>query len=83
MSENPDCGVCGMPYHRYADNDPEHKHSYTACINAMRGRIEQLSGHECCAQIAEIRRYADEMRYSDEFVGQTVRTALQSMRAHR
>lgn len=40
------CGVCGMPYHRFADNDPEHDHSYTACINALQAEIERLTAEQ-------------------------------------
>lgn len=39
-SAKPSCTICDAGYHRYGTTDPEHEHSYTACINQLRGRIE-------------------------------------------
>jgi hypothetical protein len=36
------CGLCGEPYHRYCDHDPEHKWDGVACINSLLGHIAVL-----------------------------------------
>lgn len=41
-SAKPSCTICDAGYHRYGTTDPEHEHSYTACINQLRGQQERL-----------------------------------------
>lgn len=36
------CSRCGLPYHRYSPEDPEHAPDEYGCINSLRARIEQL-----------------------------------------
>ncbi len=33
--------TCGMPGHRYGSTDTEHEPSYTACINSLRGHLDE------------------------------------------
>jgi len=39
---NHPCAACGQPYHRYSTADPEHEWNPIACINSLRGRIDDL-----------------------------------------
>lgn len=34
------CGICGEPYHRFCDHDPEHEWEPIACINSPRHHLE-------------------------------------------
>ncbi|MHB1524899.1 MAG: hypothetical protein ACYCZN_01240 [Candidatus Dormibacteria bacterium] len=36
------CGMCGEPYHRFCDHDPEHEWDAIACINSLREHVERL-----------------------------------------
>ena len=52
------CGMCGEPYHRFCDHDPEHEWNAIACINSLREHIERLE-----------KGVADEPRRGDEAHG--------------
>jgi hypothetical protein len=34
------CAGCGLPAHRYGTNDPDHDYDPMACVNSLRGLIE-------------------------------------------
>lgn len=36
------CEMCGLPYHRYCDHDPEHDWAPVSCINGLRAEVERL-----------------------------------------
>lgn len=36
------CPICGMPYHRYSPNDPEHEFNAMGCVNELRPEVVRL-----------------------------------------
>lgn len=46
------CGGCGLPGHRFGTTDPSHDYSATACVNSLRGKVEELDAHLSAALCA-------------------------------
>lgn len=51
------CGMCGEPYHRFCDHDPEHEWDAVACINSLRDHIADLEEAKLRASSRPKRRW--------------------------
>ena len=55
------CGMCGQPYHRYCDHDPEHEWDGVACINSLRAEVERSPNYALLVKADRYRTALEEI----------------------